>query len=103
MADLAAANGESKRYELAGPQRLSYDQMARLIARSTGRERPLLHVPLGLVRAGLNGVRRVVGDAAFATWEEAELMEVGMVSERGTGDARELGVEPRRMDEVLGA
>jgi len=102
-ADLAATNGESKRYELAGPDRLSYGQMARLIARSTGRERPLVHVPLGLVRAGLNGVRRVVGDAAFATWEEAELMEVGMVSERGPGDARELGVEPRRMAEVLGS
>jgi NADH dehydrogenase len=103
VADLAAANGDSTRYELAGPERLSYDQMARLIARSAGRERPLVHVPLGLVRAGLNGVRRAVGDAAFATWEEAELMEVGMVSERGPSDARKLGVEPHRMGEVLGA
>lgn len=99
--DLAIANGDSKRYELAGPQRLSYNEIARLIARSAGRERALVHVPLGLVRAGLNGVRRVVGDAAFATWEEAELMEVAMVSERGVQDARELGVEPRRMADVL--
>ena len=29
-------------------------------------------------------------------------MEVPMVSERGTADAEELGVEPRRMAEVLG-
>jgi hypothetical protein len=39
----------------------------------------------------------------FATWEEAELMEVPMTSERGTADAERLGVEPRSMAAVLGA
>jgi NADH dehydrogenase len=97
-------NGKRRhsRFELAGPEELSYDQIARLIARASGRERPLLHVPLGFVRAGLNGLRRAVGDAAFATWEEAELMEVPMVSERGTADVESLGVTPRRMAQVLG-
>src|SRR5215207_5791022 len=94
---LQADGTRSFRYELAGPDLLSYDQIARLIARASGHERPLLHVPLGFVRAGLNGLRRTVGDAAFATWEEAELMEVSMVSERGTADAEQLGVSPRRM------
>jgi uncharacterized protein YbjT (DUF2867 family) len=103
VADVAAANGGgSRRLELAGPERLTYDQIARLIAHAAGRDRPLMHVPLGLVHYGLAGLRRVVGNAAFATWEEAELMEVSMVSERGTADARSLGVEPRRMGEVLG-
>jgi NADH dehydrogenase len=103
VADLAATNaGGTHRLELAGPQRLTYDQIARLIARSAGRDRPLVHVPLGLVRWGLAGLRRAVGDAVFATWEEAELMEVPMVSERGTADAEALGVEPRPMGEVLG-
>jgi hypothetical protein len=37
----------------------------------------------------------------FATWEEAELMEVSMTSERSTADAEELGVVPRRMGDVL--
>jgi NADH dehydrogenase len=37
----------------------------------------------------------------FATWEEAELMEVSMLSERGTADAEELGIEPKRMGDVL--
>jgi NADH dehydrogenase len=91
------------RLELAGPEELSYDEIARLIARASGRERPLVHVPLGFVRAGLNGLRRAVGDAAFATWEEAELMEVPMVTERGTADAESLGVTPKRMAQVLGA
>ena len=100
LADLDAGSG-SRRHELAGPERLTYDQLARLIARAAGRERPLDHVPLGLVHYGLAGLRRVVGDAAFATWEEAELMEVPMVSARGDADVRALGIEPRRMAEVL--
>ena len=94
-------NGDGTRYELAGPETLTYAQMGRVIARSIGRERPTVNVPLNLVRLGLQAIRRVVGDAAFATWEEAELMEVPMVSDRGDADARALGVEPKRMAEVL--
>ena len=90
-----------ERYELAGPQLLSYDQMSDLVSRIAGRPRRLVHVPLPLVRSSLLALRRVFGEAVFATWEEAELMEVPMVSERGTADVRELGVEPRRMAEVL--
>ena len=57
--------------------------------------------PLPLVRAGLIALRSVFGEAVFATWEEAELMEVSMTSDRGTADAQTLGVEPRRMSDVL--
>jgi len=89
------------RYELAGPETLSYDEMSDLVSRVAGRPRPLLHLPLPLVRAGLIGLRNVFGEAVFATWEEAELMEVSMTSERGSADAEELGVEPRRMEDVL--
>jgi uncharacterized protein YbjT (DUF2867 family) len=102
VADLAAGDGGSRRLELAGPDRLTYDQIAHLIARAAGRDRPLVHVPLGVVQLGLAALRRAVGDAVFATWEEAELMEVPMVSDRGTADAEALGVEPRPMGEVLG-
>jgi hypothetical protein len=49
----------------------------------------------------LIALRSIFGEAVFATWEEAELMEVGMTSEHGTADAQELGVEPRRMGDVL--
>jgi len=97
----ALAGGDRQRYELAGPQRLSYDEMSDLVSRVAGRPRPLVHLPLPLVRAGLIAVRSVFGEAVFATWEEAELMEVAMLSERGTADAEELGVQPRRMDDVL--
>lgn len=99
VAALQRDGGE--RYELAGPETLSYDQISDLVSRAAGRPRPLLHIPLPIVRAGLVGLRKVFGEAVFATWEEAELMEVPMVSERGDADARELGVAPRRMSEVL--
>jgi NADH dehydrogenase len=89
------------RYELAGPETLSYDEMSDLVSRVAGRPRPLIHVPLPMIRAGLIGLRYIFGEAVFATWEEAELMEVAMTSERGTADAEELGIEPRRMGDVL--
>ena len=102
MAALERDKGKT-RYELAGPQGLTYDEIALAVARATGRQRPLVHVPLGLVHLSLVTLRRIFGDAVFATWEEAELMEVPMTSERGTADAESLGVEPLPLDAVLGA
>jgi NADH dehydrogenase len=89
------------RYELAGPEVLTYDQIARTVARESGRQRPLVHVPLSLVHVSLVALRRIFGEAVFATWEEAELMEVPMTTPRGTGDAESLGVTPRPVREVL--
>jgi uncharacterized protein YbjT (DUF2867 family) len=89
------------RYELAGPETLTYDEMADLVSRVAGRPRDLVHVPLPAIKASLVGLRAIFGEAVFATWEEAELMEVAMVSERGAADAQALGVEPRRMRDVL--
>ena len=98
----APADGR-RSFELAGPEVLSYDAMVRTLLRSVRRRRPLLHVPLPVVRASLRALRRLVGPAAFATWEEAELMEEPMVTRRGTADAEALGVSPLPMSAVLGA
>jgi NADH dehydrogenase len=100
VAALAAEDGRD-RCELAGPQTLTYDDMSDLVSRAAGRPRPLLHLPLPLVRAGLLAMRSLFGESVFATWEEAELMEVSMTTPRGTEDANALGVEPRRMGDVL--
>ena len=97
----ALSRAEAPRYELAGPETLTYDEMSDLVSRIAGRPRPLVHIPLPLVRAGLIALRDAFGERVFATWEEAELMEVSMVSERGTADAEALGVRPKRMSEVL--
>jgi uncharacterized protein YbjT (DUF2867 family) len=94
-------NGEV--VELAGPETLSHDEIVRLVLRSLGRRRRLLHVPLPLTRASLRTLEAVVGSsAAFATWEEAELMEIPMTTSGGTAGAESLGITPLRMAAVLG-
>jgi uncharacterized protein YbjT (DUF2867 family) len=98
----ARADGEHRRFELAGPQRLTYDDIVKVYLEVKGRHRPLVHVPLPLVRWGLKAVEEIQGSLAFATWDEAELMEIPMVSARGTADAESLGVHPLPMSYVLG-
>ncbi len=93
--------GPHERLELAGPERLSYDQIVRTYLSVKERHRRLAHVPLPLVRWGLKAVEEVQGSLSFATWDEAELMEIPMVSERGTADAEALGVHPLPMEYVL--
>ena len=96
------SNGDSSGFELAGPELLSYDDIVRVALRSAHRRRRLLHVPLPVVRGSLRALRRLAGPKVFATWDEAELMEEPMVSERGTADIEELGVQPHSMPAVLG-
>jgi uncharacterized protein YbjT (DUF2867 family) len=107
MAALDRSPGPSENghraFDLAGPETLSYDEIAELALRPTGRRRPLLHVPMPAVRAGLRGLERLVGPPVFATAEEAELMDEPMTSPRGTADAESLGVNPLRMSAVLGS
>jgi uncharacterized protein YbjT (DUF2867 family) len=91
-----------RRLELAGPETLTYDEIVKLALAAWDRPRPLVHVPLPVVRRGLRLLERLAATAAPATWEEAELMEVSMTTPRGVEDARRLGVDPRPMREVLG-
>ncbi len=99
---MAAGNGHHLRYELAGPEVVTYDEMAQLTMEAEARRKPLVHVPTPFVRLGLRALERLAGPAAFATWEEAELMEEEMTSSRGTADVESLGVAPKSMREVLG-
>ena len=103
MAALTAGGARRRSFELAGPETLSYDEIVRVAMRPTGRRRPLLHVPLPMVRSSLRLLRRLLGPKVFATWEEAELMEEPMTTRRGTADAEALGVKPLAMRAVLGA
>ncbi len=90
------------RYELAGPETLSHDQIVRTLLQALHRRRPLLHVPTPLVSRALRLLERAQGSSAFATWDEAELMETTMTSARGAADAEALGVRPQRLAAVLG-
>ena len=102
MGALNGADGAQGRYELAGPETLSYDDIARETLRALRRRRRLLHVPLPVVRSGLRTLEALSGGHPFAVWEEAELMEIPMTTPRGTADAEALGVSPRPMRAVLG-
>jgi hypothetical protein len=55
------------------------------------------------VRRALGLIERLAGPAAFATWDEAQLLQIPMTSPRGSADAQRLGVTPRPMSAVLGA
>ena len=103
VAVLIAGGPRRRHFELAGPELLSYDDIVRIAIEPTGRRRPLVHLPLPLVRTSLGLLGRMAGAKAFATWEEAELMEEPMTTEHGTADAEELGVRPRPMSSVLRA
>jgi uncharacterized protein YbjT (DUF2867 family) len=102
MAVLEGRGNGGEPIALAGPETLSHEEIVRVVLRAAGRRRRLLHVPLPVVRAGLNAWETLVGTgSAFATWEEAQLMEIPMTSPRGTADAEALGVTPLRMSAVL--
>jgi uncharacterized protein YbjT (DUF2867 family) len=94
--------GPHARYELAGPETLSHNDIVRAVLRSLNRSRPLIHIPTPIVSRALRLLESVWGPRAFATWDEAELMEVPMISPRGVADAQGLGVTPAAMPAVLG-
>jgi uncharacterized protein YbjT (DUF2867 family) len=100
-AEEGSSEGSPGRLELAGPETLSYNDVVRLVLRSLNRRRPLLHVPTSMVSRALRMLEATTGTRAFATWDEAELMEVSMISSRGTADAERLSVTPEPMRAIL--
>jgi NADH dehydrogenase len=97
--DAAADDG---RFELAGPETLSHEQIVRAVLHAAGRSRPVVPVPTPIVSRTLRLLEAAAGPSALATWDEAELMEVSMTSRRGVQDAQALGVRPHAISAVLG-
>ncbi len=102
-ATLIGTGGEDRRYELAGPELLSHQQIVELVLRAAARARHTVNVPTPIVSRGLRVLEMLMQSRAPATWDEAELLEVPMISACGTADAESLGVTPRAMAAVLGA
>ena len=93
-----AAESVGARYELAGPETLTYAEIVEL--------RAALAAPPPAAPADPDPDRRrarsklvelLTGPTAFATWDEAELLEVPLISRHGTADAERLGVLPKPM------
>jgi uncharacterized protein YbjT (DUF2867 family) len=99
----ALRNGADERYELAGPEVVTHQGIVELALRAQHRHRRIVHVPTPIVSRTLRVLEALMKSKAPATWDEAELMEVSLLTERGAEDARRLGVEPRYMAAVLGA
>ncbi|MFL5822834.1 MAG: NAD(P)H-binding protein [Solirubrobacteraceae bacterium] len=97
-----AEQASGARYELAGPETLTYAEIVGVVLRSLRRRRPTLPIPTRVVRRILRSVELVMGPTAFATWDEAELLAVPLITRRGTADAELLGVQPKPMAAVLG-
>jgi uncharacterized protein YbjT (DUF2867 family) len=97
------AEAIGSRYELAGPETLTQRQIVQIVLQSARRRRPIVGIPASLARRVLGLVELVMGPTALATWDEAELLQVPLVSRHGTADAERLGVTPQRMRAVLGA
>jgi NADH dehydrogenase len=98
----AEADEHRRRYELAGPETITYAGMVDLAVRAAGRRRAIVPVPLGLCERGLRAAALVAGRPVIATPDEVELLEVPMTTPTGTADAEALGVAPRAMRAVLG-
>jgi NADH dehydrogenase len=90
------------RYELAGPETLTCEDVLSVAVRSFGRHRPIVRIPRPVARRSLQAVELLAGPTAFATWDEVQLLDVPMVSRHGTADAESLGVTPKPMRAVLG-
>lgn len=91
------------RHELAGPEVLTHKQVVELVLRAAGRRRRTLPVPLAALRASLKAGELLAGPTTFATWDEALMLAVPMLSEGGPAGLEGLGVRPRHMAEVLAA
>jgi NADH dehydrogenase len=108
-ADSAASGRETNggsatcaRYELAGPETISYNDVIETVLRSLHRERPLVPIPTPIASRALRLIEQAMRTNTPVTWDEAELLEANMVSKRGVADAQALGVAPQPMQAVLG-
>jgi uncharacterized protein YbjT (DUF2867 family) len=93
---------DGARYELAGPDTLTHQDIVEIALRSFHRRRKVIKIPISVVKRTLKATELLMGPAAPATWDEAELLEIPMTSRHGTADAERLGVLPKSMRAVLG-
>ena len=98
----SAAEAVGRRYELAGPDTLTHREIVELALRSFRRQRRVVGVPIAIVRRLLGLVELFGGPTAFATWDEAELLEVPLIAAGGPRTPRHWGCPRGSMRAVLG-
>jgi len=86
-------------FELGGPQVLTYEEFLLTIGRATGHSRPLVHVPLGLVRAAA-GIFDVLGSAAPVTSDQVQMLVEGSATPANAIE-KVFGIRPVTFEEGL--
>lgn len=86
-------------FELGGPEVISYEDFVRAIGRASGHPRPLVHVPLALVRAAA-GVFDLFGPAAPITSEQLQMLVEGSATPANAIESV-FGIKPLSFEEGL--
>jgi len=86
-------------FELGGPQVLTYEEFLLTIGRASRHSRPLVHVPLGLVRAAA-GVFDVLGATAPLTSDQVQMLVEGSATPANAIESV-FGIEPVAFEDGL--
>jgi NADH dehydrogenase len=86
-------------FELGGPDVLSYEEFVRAIGRAAGHPRPVVHVPLPLVRLAARAFG-VLGPAAPITLDQLQMLIEGNATPQNAID-RVFGIKPLGFEEGL--
>ncbi len=86
-------------FELGGPQVLTYEEFLLAIGRAAGRSRPLIHVPLGLVRTVTGGFD-FLGPTAPITSDQLQMLIEGSATPANAIESV-FGIEPLEFEEGL--
>lgn len=98
---LAAENAAlTGAFELGGPAVLSYEAFLLAIGRAAGHPRPLIHVPLALVRAAVGGFA-FLGALAPLTSDQLQMLVEGSATPANAIESR-FGIRPLPFEEGLG-
>ncbi len=86
-------------YELGGPEQLTYEEVTAAIAEAMGIRRPLMHMPLFLVKTAARMLETVLPRPPVTTDQLIMLQEDNICSMRDIRDA--FGIEPMKFSEGL--
>jgi uncharacterized protein YbjT (DUF2867 family) len=86
-------------FELGGPAALSYEEFVRAIGRAAGHPRPVVHVPLGIVRAAAR-VFDQLGPAAPLTSDQLQMLVEGSATPENAIESV-FGIRPLAFEEGL--
>jgi len=95
----AEGRGSDEAYELGGPSAMPYSEFLRAIGRASGHPRPLVRVPLGLVRAATR-VFDLLGPAAPLSSDQLQMLVEGSATPHNAVQSV-FGIRPVAFEEGL--